>query len=113
VALNRLLPIDPLPTLLGWDDPALAYFDRRDLLAEAVAPVETLWNLPEAARLVQRQQPDGAWRCPGKSSDPVTGTNDNLLQTRRFRYGADGFRYGADAYSTRGYSTGDGAVPAG
>lgn len=79
MTLEKLLPLDPLPALLAWDDPALAYFVRRDLLAEAVAPIETLWKLPEAARLVQKQQADGAWRYP----DPRPGTNYSLLETYR------------------------------
>ena len=36
------LNVNPLPTLLAWDDPALLRFVRRDLLEEPVAPSETL-----------------------------------------------------------------------
>ncbi len=77
------LNIDPLPALLVWDDAALAYFVRRDLLKEPVAPVETLWEMKAAVRLVHSQQPDGSWRYHGKSNDPQTGTNYTLLETYR------------------------------
>jgi hypothetical protein len=79
----EVLPIHPLPALLGWDDPALTYFVRRDLLAETVPSVRTLWDLPDAQRLLAKQQPDGAWLYPGKSHDPKSNTNYNLLETYR------------------------------
>jgi len=78
-----MLTTDPLPALLGGGDPALEYFVRRDLLEQTVGPTETLWELPEAKRLVEKQQPDGDWRYPGKSYDPVSNTNYNLLETYR------------------------------
>ena len=83
MTLDKLLPINPLPALLAWDDPALAYFVRRDLLEETVAPVEVLWDLPEAAQLAAKQQANGSWRYPGKSYDSRTGTNYGLLETYR------------------------------
>jgi len=80
---SDILTIDPLPALLAWQDPALAYFVRRDLLKEVVSPIESLWEYPETRRLVEKQQADGAWRYPGKSYDPVSNTNYNLLETYR------------------------------
>ncbi len=77
------LHTDPLPALLGWQDLALTYFIQRDLLGEVVPPVETLWELPEAKRLVEKQQADGAWRYPGKAYDPDSNANYNLLETYR------------------------------
>ena len=72
----RLLPIYPVPALLAWDDPALNYFVRRGLLDETVAPVEALWERPEAARLVAKQQANGSWRYPGKSYDSSVSKHD-------------------------------------
>jgi hypothetical protein len=80
---NMVLPIDPLPALAAWDDPALAWFVRRDLLQKTVPPVEILWELPEAVRRVRRQQANGSWRYPGKPFDPGAGTNYGLLETYR------------------------------
>ncbi len=74
---------DPFPALLAWDNPALTYFVRRDLLAESVAPVESLWELPEVRWLANKQQADGSWHYPGKPYDPVANTNYTLLETYR------------------------------
>src|SRR5512137_1019288 len=77
------LHTDPLPALLEWQDPALTYFVERDLLEQPVSPLETLWDLPEAGRLVDKQQADGSWRYPGKSDHPAPDANYNLLETYR------------------------------
>ena len=78
-----LLPINPLPALLAASDTALAYFTRRDLLGETVGPIESLWELPEAQRIVKKQMPDGRWRYPGKTESGVPGQNYDLLETFR------------------------------
>jgi hypothetical protein len=75
------LPINPLPTLLAWEDPALSYFVQRDLLEVEVDPVDSLWELPEPTRLVKKQRGDGSWKYPGKTIHPEYGTNYFLLQT--------------------------------
>jgi hypothetical protein len=77
------LVIDPLPILLASDDLALVYFVRRDLLGEAVAPPETLWELPAAQRIVNKQKPDGCWRYPGNTRSGVPEQNYSLLETFR------------------------------
>ncbi len=43
----------------------VAYFARRDLLGEAVGPVETLWKSSAAVKVLRGQQADGSWRYPG------------------------------------------------
>jgi hypothetical protein len=77
------LHTDPLPILLDWDNPALTYFVMRDLMGQAISPVEVLWEMQESKRLVAKQQVDGSWRYPGKSHDPISNTNYNLLETYR------------------------------
>jgi len=74
---------DPRPALLEWQDPALTYFVKRDLLEQAVSPVETLWELPDAKRLVNKQLADGSWRYPGKSDHPAPDANYSLLESYR------------------------------
>lgn len=83
MTLNWLarLPINPIPALLAWEDPALCYFLQRDLLEAEVDPVDSLWELPEATRLVSKQREDGAWKYPGKTIHPEYGTNYYLLET--------------------------------
>lgn len=77
------LPIDPLPALLDWQEPALHYFVQRDLLGAAVGSIEALWELPESVALLRKQQPDGSWRYPGKSDHPAGSANYSLLETYR------------------------------
>ena len=75
------LNTSPLPALLQGQDRALDYFVRRDLLREPAAPPETLWHLPEAVRLVKKQQANGSWNYAGKPDTPRQ--NYSLLQTYR------------------------------
>jgi hypothetical protein len=77
------LRVDPIPCLLASDDEALVHFVRRDLLGEQTEPVESLWELPEALRLVRKQQGDGSWRYPGRNRDVYPETNYDLLETFR------------------------------
>ncbi len=79
---RTLLPCDPLSALLAaGDDEARAYYVRRNLLGEAVGPVEALWALPAALRLLKKQQADGSWRYPGARPDHLA--NYCLLETYR------------------------------
>ena len=75
------LPRDPLPALLAPGDEARAYFGRRDLLGEAVGPVEALWGVPGALTILKKQQDGGSWRYPGARSDRYA--NYDLLETYR------------------------------
>jgi hypothetical protein len=82
---NWITPLqtDPLPALLARNDPALTYLVQRDLLEAAVEPVEMLWEMPEAVRLVGKQQANGSWHYPGKSDHPAPDANYALLETYR------------------------------
>jgi hypothetical protein len=75
--------LDPIPALLDWPDKALTYYLHRDLEGKPVGPIETLWELPAAARLVRKQPGDGSWKYPGKTCDPDSGTNYSLVATYR------------------------------
>ena len=75
------LPIDPMPALLAHEGRALNYFLQRDILNEAVPPVDQLWELPEPQKLVRRQQSDGSWRYTGQNRTRFPETNYDLLQT--------------------------------
>ncbi len=77
------LPRDPLPAMLDFPDPALAWFVQRDLLETAAGPVEALWELPEALRLVGKQQANGSWRYPPRANHPAPNANYDLLETYR------------------------------
>ena len=83
VILGESLPFDPLPTLLGSEFAAVRYFARRDLLSEDPGPVNTLWALPAAQRILRKQQDNGSWRYPGRNRQLRTETNYDLLETYR------------------------------
>ena len=77
------LAVDPLPALLAWEDLALGFWVRGDLLGETIDPVESLWESGGAVALVRAQRADGSWPYRGKSYDPETGTHYDLLETYR------------------------------
>lgn len=79
----RHLQIDPLPGLLSSRSVALRYFARRDILSEEVGPVEELWELPGAHKILRVQQENGSWRYPGRNRDLYPETNYDLLETFR------------------------------
>jgi hypothetical protein len=79
------LNYDPLPPLLASGDEALVYFARRDLLGEDPGPVEGLWILPGAKKLLKKQLPDGSWPRPSGEKHPAV--NYRLVETwRNLRY---------------------------
>lgn len=74
---------DPIPVLLATGDEALSYFVRRDLLEEDPGPASVLWELPEARRLLRKQQANGSWRYPGGNPNSTPGCNYAVLETFR------------------------------
>jgi hypothetical protein len=77
---------DPVPPLLSHPDDALQFFVRRDLLGQDPGPVRRLWELPEARKILNKQQADGSFAVPaGKKKHP--DVNYRLIETwRHFRY---------------------------
>ncbi|MCX5973461.1 MAG: hypothetical protein NTU59_02050 [Coprothermobacterota bacterium] len=81
----RPLRTDPLEPLLGSPDPAIRYFAERDLLDEPVPPIDTIWDLPEAQRILRKQQADGSWKS-GSHKGTASGVKYTLIETwRQFR----------------------------
>jgi hypothetical protein len=77
---------------MGSPDEALRYFARRDLLGEDVGPVQALWKLPDARRILQKQQADGSWPRAGTSTAPAV--NYRLIETwRNFRVLVDQYGF--------------------
>jgi hypothetical protein len=79
---QKLLKLDPIPALLASGDEALVRWSRCDLLEEPSDPVEMLWEMPAAAKIVKKQQDDGSWRYPGKGTCDAWA-NYELLETYR------------------------------
>ena len=82
-AQERLLKVDPLPLLASSENAAIAFFARRDLLGSNAGLVSALWDLPEARKIVARQNPDGSWRYPG--GKPHVRSRENYDQLETFR----------------------------
>jgi len=61
----------------------LRYFVTRDLLGDDVKPVQGLWMLPDALKILRKQQEDGSWRYPGQNRARFPETNYDLLETFR------------------------------
>ncbi|MCL4472370.1 MAG: hypothetical protein M1455_00295 [Actinobacteria bacterium] len=75
-----MLKVDPIPALLASRSEALVCLARRDLLAEDAGPVTQLWELPEALKILRKQEDDGSWPYTGKVSPWF---NYDLLETFR------------------------------
>jgi len=79
------LKYDPLPALLSSGNEAIQYLTRRDLAEEPVDPIQCLWQLPQAQRILKKQQPDGSWPRPGEQKHAAI--NYGLIETwRQFRF---------------------------
>ena len=76
------LKFDPLPPLLSSGNEALGYFVRRDLLGEDAGPVQRLWPLPGAQKILKKQRPDGSCPRPGVNKHPAI--NPDLIETWRY-----------------------------
>ncbi|MGA2111075.1 MAG: prenyltransferase/squalene oxidase repeat-containing protein [Anaerolineales bacterium] len=82
-AWRAKLTADPIPGLLAAKSESLRYYARRDLLGEAVPPVRSLWALPEAERILRRQNADGSWEYPGGKLHIRSREDYNQLETFR------------------------------
>jgi hypothetical protein len=78
---RKQFKFDPIPPLLSSGDEALQYFIRRDLLGEPVGPVQCLWELPAAQKILRRQQANGSWPNPRQDNHPAI--NGPLIETWR------------------------------
>ena len=75
---------DPIPSLLSSKNKAIIYFTKRDLLEEKVAEKESLWTLPEAVKILNKQQEGGFWIYPGKRKENL-GWQEDYDQIETFR----------------------------
>lgn len=61
---QKELKVDPVPNLLSTENEAIKYFTMHDLLDKKVESIETLWDLPEAIKILKKQKDDGSWKYP-------------------------------------------------
>jgi len=74
---------DPTSSLVNSGEKAVSYFTRRDLLEEHVEPINALWQLPEASKIIGKQNSNGSWKYPGGKTDVRSRSNYDQLETFR------------------------------
>jgi hypothetical protein len=72
---------DPITPLIRSSIETVQYFTKRDLLDESVAPISTIWQLPEALKIIRKQEPDGSWTKPGKLETIYPRHHYSLVET--------------------------------
>ena len=77
------LRYDPVPFLLESGFENVVHFTRKDLLGEPVNDVRTLWELPDAGRILRRQQADGRWKYRNPKAEVRSTANYDLYETYR------------------------------
>ena len=70
------LRYDPLPPLVSSANATIRFLARRDLAGEDVGPGESLWALPDAQRILQKQKGDGGWSYPGGGKEQNRAVED-------------------------------------
>jgi len=99
---QRPLRYDPIPPLVSSTDKALEYFVKRDLLDENVGPIDQVWQLPEARRMVKKQQADGSWKYPGKKTAVYPEHHYSLVETwKQFRFLVEKHEFNKEHPATR------------
>ncbi len=74
---------NPASGLVNSGEKPVSYFAKRDLLEEHVEPINTLWQLPEALKIIDKQNSDGSWKYHGGKIDVRSQRNYNQLETFR------------------------------
>lgn len=80
---QSIFKYDAAEPLLLSDNPAVAFFAKRDLLGEASLDTKNLWDLPMAKKIVRKQQNNGSWKYPGGNKQIRSTENYNQLETFR------------------------------
>jgi hypothetical protein len=80
---RKRIPYNPLPLLLESGGPPVAYFTRRDLAGEDPGPVEQLWDLPAARKIVRKQLKNGGWKYPSPGTRARSAEDYDQIETYR------------------------------
>jgi hypothetical protein len=75
------LKYDPIVPLLESGNSAIEYYTKRDLLSEQVEDIEQLWGLPDAAKILKKQNPFGFWKYSAHDSIKTPAQNHDLFET--------------------------------
>jgi hypothetical protein len=79
----KRLQYNPIDILLNSESQEIVYFTKRDLLNMQVDPIESIWLLPAAKKIIRKQQGDGSWKYTGGSKEVRSSENYNQLETYR------------------------------
>ncbi len=74
---------DPVRALLSARNEAVRALSRRDLLGQDSGSSGTLWRLPAARRILDRQSPSGCWEYPAARLRIRSQQSYNQLETFR------------------------------
>ncbi len=93
-AWTSMFTYDPIPVLLSSGNKAIVFFTERDLLGGQDKGLEVIWDLPEAQKIVKKQQVDGSWKYPGGNKYIRSVENYNQIETfRNLGYLVESYRY--------------------
>ena len=70
----------PIKPLLDSGNDAIIYFAKRDLLEEKNQSIESIWDLPEVHKIIDKQLDDGSWPSKAKK-DINSGVKYPLIET--------------------------------
>ena len=80
------LPINPVPILLDSGKRTIVYFTQRDILDKPVPLISSVWESPEAGKLLKKQLADGSWEKSGEKAEIYPPWHHRLVETyKRFR----------------------------
>jgi hypothetical protein len=82
-AWRKQLHYDPVSILTGSGSEPVAYFARRELLAEDPGPVEQLWDLPDAKKILRHQMRNGGWKYPAPGATDRSTEDYDQIETYR------------------------------
>jgi hypothetical protein len=77
------LTFNPVLNLLSSNNYPIKHFVESDLLGKESGMNESLWQLPEAKRILSKQQPNGSWIYKGGKPHVRTRLNYDQLETFR------------------------------
>lgn len=77
------LKYDPLPALMASGNQALIFCVEKCLLGKAGNDKAGIWNLPDARKIVGKQQKNGSWKYPGGNKNIRSQENYDQIETFR------------------------------
>jgi len=73
---------DPVAPLVECKDQSVSLCAQWDLLDKTIS-IQTLWQLPEAQKILRKQKKNGSWEYPGGKEQVRSKENYNQIETYR------------------------------